>query len=337
MNFVTGGTGLIGTHLLLELLRRGESVKALRRKSSDLSMVLKVFEFWGDEGKALFDRINWVEGDILDIPSLEEAMNDVDMVYHCAAMVSFHPRDFETMRKVNVEGTANIVNLCLHKGISKLSYISSIAAIGRTESGQHVDETTEWKNSPNNSHYAISKRDAELEIWRGEEEGLKVLAVNPGVIIGPGDIKQSSSKIFDEVKSGLKLYTEGVNGFTDVRDVAEALIELPKKEKWGERYVMVGENLPMREVLNLIADGFDKPRPTQRLSPFLIKLAGNLYALKDLIFRTKSGITRESVRNMDKSYFYDSGKVENALGRPLRPIPPIVEQSCRFFGSPLKS
>lgn len=328
MNLVTGGSGLIGTHLMLELLKSGQEVKALRRKHSDLEMVKSVFRFW--EQELLFDQIIWVEGDVLDIDSLLEAMKDCSTVYHCAAMVSFHPRDFEMLAKVNVEGTSNVVNVCLAAGINQLCYISSIAAIGRSSDGEQIFETNEWKNSSMNTKYALSKRDSELEVWRGSEEGLNVVIVNPGLVIGPGDITKSSSKIFQEVKNGLNFYSTGVNGFVDVRDVAESMLELVKLEKWGERYILVGENRSFKDVFELIAEAYEKPHAKYELKQWMASLGGFLFWLKDRVLRTKSAITKESVRNINKKFYYQSGKIEKTLNRQLRPIAPIVEMATRY-------
>jgi len=320
---------LIGTHLMLELLKGGQELRAIRRPNSDLEMVRSVFKFW--EQEALFSKISWVDGDVMDPNSLAEAMSGCTTVYHCAAMVSFHPRDFDELSKINIEGTANVVNACLDVGVNQLCHISSIAAIGRSTDGEKIFETNEWKVSSMNTKYALSKRDSELEVWRGSEEGLNVVVVNPGLVIGPGDIAKSSLKIFKEVKNGLKFYSSGVNGFVDVRDVAESMVELVNLEKWGERYILVGENNSFQEVFNLIADGFQKPRPKYRLNQWMATVGGRLFWLKDLVFRTKSAITRESVRNVNKKFYYQNDKVVKTLNRPLRPIAPIVEKVTQYF------
>ncbi|MDP4292032.1 MAG: NAD-dependent epimerase/dehydratase family protein, partial [Bacteroidota bacterium] len=187
MNFVTGGTGLLGAYLLLELTRRGDKVRALRREGGSLKTVENIFRANDDRAEELLGQIEWVKGDVCDIFSLEDALDGVEYVYHCAALVSFDPRDREKMMRVNVDGTANVVNASLAKGVKKLCHVSSIAALGRAEPGQAVDEKTAWKSSKQNSNYAISKYAGEREVWRGTEEGLKAVIVNPSIIIGMGD------------------------------------------------------------------------------------------------------------------------------------------------------
>jgi dihydroflavonol-4-reductase len=191
MILVTGGTGLVGSHLLYDLVKSGASVRALKRAGSDLKGVLKTFSFYSQVPEELFSRIQWVEGDIEDMASLEDAMEGADKVYHCAAIVSFLPQDRSAMLRVNVEGTANVVNACLQKQVSKLCHVSSIASLGRNSTSDLVNEETHWKTSPQNSWYAISKYGAEREVWRGAEEGLKVVVVNPSVILGPGSWNKS--------------------------------------------------------------------------------------------------------------------------------------------------
>ncbi len=174
MIFVTGGTGLLGTHVLIELSKRGHKIRALKRNKSDLTMVKKVFDFYlAEKSQTLFDQIEWVDGNILDIVSLQNGMKDCSVVYHCAALVSFKRRDFKKLIKINKEGTANVVNVCLGAKIDHLCYVSSTAAIGRSETKTIYDETNKWVSSPDNSGYAVSKYIAENEVWRGVEELLR--------------------------------------------------------------------------------------------------------------------------------------------------------------------
>ncbi|NNE55312.1 MAG: NAD-dependent epimerase/dehydratase family protein, partial [Flavobacteriales bacterium] len=233
MHLITGATGIVGTRLMLELLLKGESVRALRRASSNLSWPERIFEFLGHS--ELFESIEWVEGDVTDVESLIQAMNGVRFVYHTAAVVSFHRRDIDVMFKVNVEGTANVVNVAASSGVEKVCHISSTAAVGRSESGQLVTEETEWKDSPLNSAYAITKRNAEREVFRSQVEGLQTVVINPSVIVGPGDRKRSSAVIFSKVDEGLKFYPLGANAFVGVKDVARAAILLMESATTGDR------------------------------------------------------------------------------------------------------
>ena len=226
MILVTGGTGLVGTHLLYDLVRSGKKVRALKRNSSDISSVKKVFSYYSSDVDELMKEIEWVNADLLDVYTLLDVMEGVTDVYHCAAMVSFEPKHIDEMLRVNIEGTANMVNAALEKGIRKFCHISSIATVGRSEHGAVSTEETFWKSSPDNSNYAISKYGAEREVWRAAEEGLNVVIVNPSLIIGAGNWQQSSSNMFSKAYKGIKFYTDGENGFVDVRDVASVAIKL---------------------------------------------------------------------------------------------------------------
>ncbi|RZM11521.1 MAG: SDR family NAD(P)-dependent oxidoreductase, partial [Pedobacter sp.] len=208
MILVTGGTGFLGSYIIKELIEKGYQVRALRRSSHLPSYI----------PAAIFDKVDWVEGDILDVVSLDEAMDGIDTVIHSAAIVSFSKKERSKMYQVNVNGTANVVNLALENNIKKLVHISSVAAIGRTADGQQVDETKKWEESKVNTHYARSKYKAEMEVWRGMGEGLEAVVLNPATIIGYGDWHSGSSAIFKNVYHEFPWYTGGLNGFVDVED-----------------------------------------------------------------------------------------------------------------------
>src|ERR1035437_8011786 len=213
MIFVTGGTGLLGAYLLLDLTRKGNKVRALRREDSSLRVVENIFRYNDNRAEVLLKQIEWVNGDICDIYSLEDALEGIEFVYHCAAIVSFDPKDRDKMMRVNIEGTANIVNASLLKGVKKLCHVSSIAALGRSEQAKVVTEETTWKSSKQNSNYAISKYGGEREVWRGTEEGLNAVIVNPFIIIGMEDPKKGSSKLIATVDGFFLFYSNGINGF----------------------------------------------------------------------------------------------------------------------------
>ena len=231
MVFVTGGTGLLGTHVLVELAKNEQKIRALKRPQSDLNQVFSVFEhYFGADAKSHFDLIQWVEGDITDIVSLEEGAEGCKIFYHCAAIVSFEKRDFKKMMKVNKGGTANVVNLAISNKIDHLVYISSVAALGRDGRSDFYDESNKWVNSPDNSGYAISKNSAEKEVWRGVEEGVPAIILNPTIILGPGNWNESSVTFFKAMYKGMKFYPPGKNGFVDARDVAKIALKLSTKK-----------------------------------------------------------------------------------------------------------
>ena len=266
MILVTGGTGLVGSHLLYQLLLENDSIRAIHQKNSDLNAVKRVFQFYGGQSEILFNKIRWVEASLNNLPDLEVAFEDVNFVYHCAAIVSFDSKDYQKMRRVNIEGTTNIVNLCIKNKIEKLCFVSSVAAIENGIEGELMDETDNWNNATDKSGYAITKYGAEMEVWRASQEGVPVVIVNPGVIIGSGFWKKGSGKLFSNVQKGLKFFTEGVTGFVGVQDVVKIMIELMSSSIRNQRYILVSENLSYKEMLFMIADALNKPRPKMRIN-----------------------------------------------------------------------
>ena len=260
MILLTGATGLLGSHIAYELLQQGKKIRALKRKDSNSTLTEKIFSFYTNEHIELLNSIEWVEGDVLDLGSLEDAMVGITHVYHCAAMVSFLPKEKDKMMQVNIEGTANVVNAAMHAGVKKLCHISSIAALGSTIDGSLITEETWWKNNPSNSYYAISKYGAEREVWRAAEEGLNVVIVNPSFIIGPGDTSKSSSEAFGILRKGASWYTNGVNGYVDVRDVAHAAIKLIESDVLNQRFILNAANLSYRSFFDKVLVQLNKPK-----------------------------------------------------------------------------
>lgn len=329
---VTGGTGLIGAHLLFTLCSDGRKVRAIRRQSSHVELVKKLFKWYDpQQGEALFSGIEWVDGDLNDIISLKEAMTGVDHIYHCAAMVSFLPEDRQTMMKVNVDGTANLVNMALQCGISKFCHCSSVAAIGKPDRGNHIDESLVWKTSAANTWYAISKYGSEREVWRASEEGLNVVIVNPSVVIGPGDPGRSSAQLYQSVKNGLKFYTGGVTGFVDVRDVASAMVRLMESDISGERFILSAENLSYKTLFGYFAKYSESRPPRYRAGRFLSEMAWRMEKVRSFITGQKPLITRETARNANTRRYFSHEKIKKAIGFTFRPVESAAENTSRFF------
>jgi dihydroflavonol-4-reductase len=314
MNFVTGGTGLLGAHLLVELTKRGKKIKALKRPSSDLSDVHKIFaHFFGETAAQRFAQITWLDGDILDLVSLEEGMKDCNTVYHVAGLVSFKKRDFKRLMKVNKEGTANVVNTALALGIKEFAHVSSTAAIGRSAAKELYNETNKWVTARDNSNYAVSKYSAENEVWRGEQEGLNVIIVNPSVILGAGNWNDSSLSIFKAVKNGLKFYTSGINAFVDARDVAYILCELTDRKIYNERFLTISENVPFKTLFTLIAERMNVKPPHIAVKPWMAGLAWRIEGLLNFFFGRKQNITKETARSSMSIAKYENAKIKEAL------------------------
>jgi len=300
---VTGGTGFLGSYIIKQLVEKGYSVRAIRRSAK--------LPFWIPS--AIFDKVEWVEGDVLDVVALEDAMEGIDTVIHSAAVVSFARRERKEMYKVNVDGTANVVNVALEKNIRRFVHISSVAALGRTANGGNVNEEKRWEESKVNTHYAISKFKAELQTWRGLNEGLEGVILNPSTILGHGDWHSSSCAIFRNIYEGFKWYTSGINGFVDVEDVARAAILLMESNITEQRYIVNGDNWTFQKLQNAIADAFDKKRPSKLATPFLMSLAWRIEKFKALITGKKPLLSKESARVAQSKTLFENDKLLKAI------------------------
>lgn len=332
MILVTGGTGLVGSHLLYELCRSGQRVRATKRPQSDLSNVKRTFGYYSQNVEALFQQIEWVDADLLDIFSLLDAMEDVTQVYHCAAVVSFDKKQSGEMEKTNVEGTANMVNAALEKGVQKFCHVSSIASLGREENGGITTETTLWKSSPENSNYSISKYAAEREVWRASEEGLDVVIVNPSLIIGPGDWQKSSSAMFGKAAKGIKFYTSGENGYVDVRDVAALMIRLMNSNIINQRYILNAENATLRHFFDLVHTAFGKPLPSIKAGPFLTQVAWRAEKVKSMLTGAAPALTKETAQSANKVSKFSNKKILDAFPDfKFIPLEQSVKDTCRIY------
>ncbi|MDQ3051343.1 MAG: NAD-dependent epimerase/dehydratase family protein [Bacteroidota bacterium] len=327
MILLTGATGLLGSRILFDLVSMGFMVRAMKRDTSRMQCV----EHYFAAAPHLLKNIEWVNGDINDIYSLDSVMSGVNQVYHCAARVSFQPSDHDSMHHVNINGTANVVNVCLEKKVSKLCFVSSTAALGRTGEEPVVDESGSWKTSRLNSTYAISKYGAEREVWRGIAEGLNAVIVNPGVIIGPGNWKTDSSMLFRQVEAGLKFYTSGITGFVDVKDVSATMIKLMESAITSERFILVGENKPFRDVMDRIADKIGKSRPGVYAGPLLSGFAWRMEMMKSWLTGIKPVITRETARSANGKNFYSSEKIKSLLKIEFTPIMESIDNTAEIY------
>ena len=332
MILVTGGTGLVGSYLLYELTRKGHKVRALLRPGKKPYDPQKIFDCLPDKkGTSLTGQVEWFAGDVQDPFSLEQAMQGIEYVYHCAALVSFNPRDLKEMIAINVEGTANIVNACLQNGIKKLCHVSSIAALGQADKGEMIDENAKWKTSNSNSGYAISKYGGEREVWRGIEEGLNAVIVNPSIIIGAGCHHRATNQLFHNIKKFIPFYSTGVNGYVDVRDVANSMILLLESDISGERFVLNSENLTFKEFFIKVADILGKPHPRIAINGPLMTAIAWIDEMRALITRSKPLLTRENVRSVLSKSYYSSEKFKITLGYNFFPITESLEQAFRIL------
>ena len=330
MILVTGGTGLVGSHLLLHLAKMDRSVKAIYRNKDKLAAVRQVFSFYVDDADELYDKIEWVQADINDIPALNEAFRGITEVYHCAALISFDPDDLQILIEVNETGTANVVNFCIDHQIQKLCYVSSIAAIGSYEHQPWVSEDTEWKNE-NANPYSLTKHLAEMEVWRATLEGVPVVIVNPGVIIGPGFWNSGSGKLFKLAAKGPKFYPPGGTGFVAIEDVVQIMIKLMTSPIENERFITVSDNLSYKEILSRITTHLDKKPPTKELSIGLLKLLRPLDWLLHILIGRRRRLTKAQLYSLQNRSYYKNDKVKNMLGYTFGSLDEAIRFSSEKF------
>ncbi len=317
---VTGATGFVGSYLLRLLLKKGWKVRALRRKHSPMALVADIA-----------DQVEWREADVTDIGALEDAFEGVTHVCHCAALVSFHPKDADKMMKINVEGTANIVNLCLDFGVKRLIHVSSIAALGRTPKRKHLDETSKWVESSHNSRYAISKFRAEMEVQRGVAEGLSAAMVNPSVVVGSKDWEEGMSGFFKKIDQGLKFCPSGGSGFVDVRDVVRFMVHLLESDHNGERYILNVDNLSHRAFFEMIAGELGVKPPPITVGPLLAEVAWRVEWLKEKILGATPMVTRESAHANVTHYTYGNEKSLAVFGFTYTPFAQTVHEVAKQY------
>lgn len=320
MILVTGGTGLVGSHLLYKLISNNESVRAIYRSERKLEHVKNVFATYTANYTTLFDRIEWVKADILDIPSLTEAFKNITHVYHCAAFVSFEPDKYKKLRKTNIEGTANIVNFCISNTIEKLCYVSSIAALGKTTDNTPINEETAWNPESDNSEYAITKYGAEMEVWRGTQEGLNVVIINPGVILGAGIWHFGTGSLFKKAHKGLKYYTSGTIGLIGIEDVTTIMIALMKSNIVNENFVLVSENWTYKQFLQTLALSVNAKKPEKLATPFLLNLGWKLDWLIHKLTGKRRQLTKHIATSLASETHYSSEKLKATLNYNFKSI-----------------
>ncbi len=330
MVLVTGGTGLIGAHLLLHLLKKGTQVRAIHRKGSDLNRVQKVFGYYTDNASILFEKINWIEADLNDIPALELAFKNIDYVYHAAAFISFDPRDYKKLLKVNAEGTSNIVNLCISYGISKLCYLSTIGTIGKSINANTATEENEW-NDQNVNVYALSKYEAEMEVWRGSQEGLSVVILNPGVVLGPGFWDTGSGTLFTKANKGYSFYPPGGTGFITVHDVVKLMTSLLESKIENERFIAVAENLSFHEILIRLTKELDKSAPTIELKYWQLEIGRIGDAIWSWLTRNPRRLTKSAIHSMKHRDVYVNQKTQKVLDFKFESLDQTITFSCHHF------
>ena len=331
MNLVIGATGILGSHVVLRLLQNNEPVVAGKQATSDLKKVEKLFSYYTNNYKQLFEKIKWVDVDITDVYSIEAALEGISNVYNCSGFVSFNKSDRKKLFEINEGGTANIVNACLHKKINALCHVSSIGTINNSDYTLPLNENVFWKFSGKESDYAISKYNAEREVWRGIEEGLNAVIVNPGVILSSGFWGQSSSKLFDVCYKGNKFYTDGNTGYIAAEDVATSMIHLVSQGLFGNRYILVEGNYSFKEILEKIQTHLKKPKPTINASKKLLEFARIMDALVCSFSNKQRQITKPLISSAFNKQTYSNTKIKSVFKDAFVPVNQAIEKICSDY------
>lgn len=315
---VTGATGLVGSHLVQSLVGQGRQIKALYRSN--------IPKYEGAQ------NVEWVQCDILDITLLEEVMQDVQLVYHCAAIVSFNPKEKDLLNATNIEGTANMVNACLNAGVEKLLFVSSVSALGRIRENVVITEEMNWSEATSNSEYGKTKFFAEMEVWRGVGEGLNAVIVNPTIILGAADWTRGSAAIFKNAYKEFPWFTQGTTGFTDVADVVKVMMLLMESDICNERFIISSENITYRELFTQIANEFGRKPPSKKVTPFLAALVWRIEAIKGFLSGRQPLLTRETARTAQAKVRFDNSKLLRYLPDfSYQPLDKSITRICAEF------
>ena len=324
MILITGATGLVGSHLALHLLENNEKLRAIYRSNDALKKTQTVFKYYNKE--FLFEKIEWIRGDITDIPLMETAFQEIEFVYHCAALISFDPSDEKQIRKINIEGTANIVNLCLKYKIKKLCHISSIAALGNLKANEKtISEKTEWNPELYHSDYAISKYGAEIEVYRGQQEGLSTVIINPGVILGPS-FWQTGSGIIYKINKRLRFFTKGRTAFVTVNDVVLIASTLMKSQIAGERFVVVSANINFETILKTIAGQSSVLVSAIEIKPWMMEVSWRIDWLMSNILGTKRNVTKSMALSLFATELFSNNKTKQTLNYQFENIEEYIKK-----------
>jgi len=318
---VTGGTGFLGSYLLRLLAKTGyTNIRALKRPNSPMALV-----------QTVEDQVQWIQADLLDVVDLYEAMEGVEQVYHCAGFISYDSRDASKLQEINVQGTANVVNAALHHSVKKLLHVSSIAALGRSKKKQQIDESAQWERSKFNSNYGISKHQAEMEVWRGTQEGLPVAIVNPSVILGSGFWDSGTGKFFQNAWNEFPFYSTGCTGFVDVRDVARMMVRLMESDIVNQRFIANADNWTYERLFTAISEAVGKKPPSIKVNKFIQEVAWRVSWLQARLTGKRPMITKETARHSGNCYQYDQTKSVQELDFQYTPIEQTIAETAAQF------
>jgi nucleoside-diphosphate-sugar epimerase len=323
MVFVTGATGILGRVIVLELLKKGKNVRAAKRPASNLDDVRHSYTFYTENPDGFFSKIEWVEVDFDDIQSIKDALKGVDVVYHCAAKVGFNPDDEKEIYHANVKGTQNLLYACEGSEVKKFLFVSSIAVLDIDNENGELDEESDFNPKEEHSAYAISKHLAEMEAWRASAEGLNVVIVNPGMIIGSGNWGNSSGDIFPTMEKNSFTFSGGTS-YADVRDVAKISVELMEKNIFGERFIIISENKRYAEFAGKVRKELGL-KEAKILSKFQMNMgiAANLFF--GWLIPSLKMVTRSNVEAISRMKTISNRKIKERLGYTFIPLEETID------------
>lgn len=328
---VIGATGLVGSHVLLQLLLQNKSVTATSRSGKPTELLLNLLEWYQIPNDIFQKLVTWKALDVTDVYSLEDVITSKAVVFHCAGKVSFLEADKKELEKINVDGTTNVVDVCLQSSITKLIYVSSVSTLSAKENSRILNEESYWKTSGNESNYARSKYKAEMEVWRGIEEGLNAVIVNPSIIIGPHDFTQGSVQLIEAVANGLVFYPSGATGFVDADDLAKVLIMLAESNVCQDRFIVNGANLSYKHFMSTVAISLKQKAPAMRVTKWMASIAWRLDALRVFVTKRKPFVTRETAFASAQSVEYDSSKLKSFLKFQFMSADDMIGNVCSFY------
>lgn len=331
MVLVTGGTGLVGSHLLFYLAQQEAPLRALYRSQNRIEKTADLFTLLGDADGSLFARIEWVHGELLDIPSLEVALENVEKVYHCAGKVSFDPADRKALYRNNVRATARLVDVCLMRGVRKILFVSSIAATGKEPDGGKTTEESPW-NPAESFAYGQSKWEAEMEIWRGQQEGLETVVVNPGVILGTGFWDQGSELLFSRIYGGLKLYPPGETVLVSVDNLSRLMHHLMESDLVSKRFIVFQERWHYKKLFATIARGMKKRRPYTPIPKWSLGLLGSVDRIKAWLWDSERRLPPEVIKSLTQPTEYSTAALEE-LPLEFIPLEAEIEKNAALYVS----
>ena len=331
MILVTGGTGFVGTYLLYELLKGNSSIKSTYRKEKNKELTEEFFKLKDLNHPKLFNKIIWVKMDLTEMSSLDELYSGINIIYHCAAFVSLAKRHKNLLMETNVEGTSNIINYAIKHKIKKILFISSIASIGAKDYDSIINEDHSWNHKINHTDYALSKYKSELEVWRGSQEGVPAVIVNPGFIIGSHFWNRSSSSIFKRIYNGLKFYPTGKISLVSVEDVVIASIKLMNSKIQNERFILVSENMNYKEFLDLISKNLGKSLTKYPLKKPLLYIIYFFDIILSFLRIKKRFMSKALISTFNNNQEFNGNKIKKFISFRYEKIDKKVKEICKDF------